>query len=181
MVTPLAAYSTESFTFFASLGRRAQRVGIFQYRASLVWVLKKKGGQHRDSGWVEVLKYLIRYFWVPFLLSCNSRYVRYSRVPWVFRVYWVYLNYWVKPNISSCLIPYHFQNWIVSCRVSEKCRVLDTLQAMLMKGHIFGHRSSPNCFLCLVTSHLLAAFSSLSKLIQLLLASGLLLLHLEPL
>ena len=49
---------------------RAQRVGIFQNRVGM-------GRERVDSGRTEVLKYSIRYFWVPYLFSGNSGYVGY--------------------------------------------------------------------------------------------------------
>ena len=86
MVTPLEAYNTESFTFFASLRRRAQRVGIFQYWAGLVQVSKKNGG-FRSGRSFEIFDRV--FLGTLFTLG-------------YFRVYWVFQ---VIPNISGYLIP----------------------------------------------------------------------------
>ena len=48
------------------------------------WGIDEKRGLLADSGWVEVLKYSISHFQVPYLLSSISWYVGYLRVFWVF-------------------------------------------------------------------------------------------------
>ena len=78
------------------------------------------------SGQVEVLKYLMGYFWLPYLLSVFPG------------ICWIFPKYRVIPNISGDLIPRDIQNWTGLDQVLEKimgCRRISDIRYI---GYLLG-------------------------------------------